>query len=392
MYTDKKGHTVPIKVLLIEDDEDDFFIINELLTNIHDRDFDVTWISNPQDSLILLRKNQHDVCLLDYRLGAYNGIELLKKAQAFEVSMPVIFLTGQGEYTVDIEAMKTGATDYLDKDGLTSPLLERAIRYAVDRATAAAKLKKAYDELEDRVRQRTNELRHANEKLHKASEQINSFAYSVSHDLKSPSVALIGITRRFYENYSDTLGEKGKKYCEQIKKAAERIYSLVGMVNSFIAAKEMPLKLEDVRLEEILHDIKINYSEQLSERRIKWVMPEKAPIIRADRMCLFRILINLVENALKYGGKDLRTISIGIEENSREYIFSVKDDGKGLKKVNNLDIFQPFERVNASHEIEGSGLGLAIVKEMVEKHRGDVWYDSGFDKGAVFYISISKFI
>jgi signal transduction histidine kinase len=102
--------------------------------------------------------------------------------------------------------------------------------------------------------------------------------------------------------------------------------------------------------------------------------------------------MNLVENAMKYGGSGLRSIRVGADENSREYIISIKDDGKGLKKMDNFDIFQPFERLDGSCKIKGTGLGLAIVKEMVEKHGGDVWYDSGDKKGATFYASISKSI
>jgi K+-sensing histidine kinase KdpD len=210
--------------------------------------------------------------------------------------------------------------------------------------------------------------------------------------LKSPSSSLIGLANRLYINYGNHLDEKGKTYCEYIRKAAEQIYSMVGLINSFITTKEMPLKLEEIHLEEIFNDITAIYFEQLSKREINWVMPKKLPIIRADRMCIFRIFTNLVENALKYGGNDLSSIYIRIDENSSEYIISVKDDGKGIIKNETHDIFQPFERVGENREIEGNGLGLAIVKEMVEKHGGNVWYDSGDGKGVTFYISISKFL
>ncbi len=385
-------NTQPVKVLLIEDDEDDYIIIRELLDRIHYRSFDVTWISNYQESLTLLKQNYHDVCLMDYRLGVYNGIELIKEAGDSGVSMPIIFLTGQGEYAVDIEAMKAGAADYLVKDSLTPLMLERSIRYAIERAAAAEKLKLAYDELEDRVKQRTKELRDANEKLRKATEKIKTFAYSVSHDLKSPSSSLIGLANRLYKNYGKQFDEKGKTYCEYIRKAAEQIYVLVGLINSYITAKEMPLNLEGIHLEEIFNDIATCYSGQFSEREIDWVIPDKLPVIRADRMCITRIFTNLVENALKYGGADLSRICIRADENSGEYIISIEDDGKGLKEIENHDIFQPFKRPGGNREIEGSGLGLAIVKEMVEKHGGNVWYDSVGGKGARFFISIPKFI
>lgn len=382
----------PVNVLLIEDDEDDHIIINALLSNIQSRRYNLTWISDYQDSLSVLTQGDHDVCLLDYRLGINNGIDLLKNAHALGVPIPVIFLTGQGEYSVDLDAMKAGAADYLIKDELTSTLLERSIRYALDRNAAALKLQNAHDELEDRVRQRTEELKIANEKLQVASDKIKSFAYSISHDLKGPSIGLIGLSRRLCEYYGNSLDSRGKLYCEQISKAAEQVYSLVEMINSFIKTKEMPLKLEDVYLEELFQNMKLNYSEQISERKLSWIVPEKPPVIRADKMCIVRILANLIENALKYGGRDLSTIKIGVIENSSEYILTIGDDGKGIEQVDGHDIFRPFERLETNFQTEGNGLGLAIVKEMAEKHGGAVWYDSGINKWTNFHVSISKFI
>lgn len=390
MDTVKADDAEPLKILLIDDDEDDYIIIKDLFTQIRDRSYVVTWVSTYNESRSFLLQNRHDVCLLDYFLSGFTGIDLLNEIENTEILMPVIFLTGQGEYSVDLRAMKAGAADYLVKSTLTAPLLERAIRYAIERANAASRIKKARDELEDKVKQRTSELREANRKLRRASDKIKSFAYSISHDLKSPSIGLLGLTRRLYEGYGEKLDNKGKLYCEQIRKAGEQIYSLVGMINNYIAAKELPLNLEDINLREILDYIRTNHADQLSERRIKWSVPDTLPVIRADRMCLSRILSNLVENALKYGGQNLTVIEISFEENSQEYILSVTDNGMGLNKIDDRDIFKPFERVGTEYKTEGSGLGLAIVKEMVEKHGGHVWYDSKAGSGIVFRLSIPK--
>ena len=392
MHKESDNIKIPVKILLIEDDEDDYVIIKELLTGIQGRKYNLTWISDYQNSLSTLKQDHHDVCLLDYRLGIYNGIDLLKETHDPGFLMPVIFLTGQGEYSVDLEAMKAGAADYLVKGELTTSLLERSIRYALERKTAALRLQKAYDELEEKVMKRTEELKRANEKLHIASGKIKSFAYSISHDLKSPAIGLAGLSRRLNENYANCLGDKGKVYCEQISKAAEQIYSLVEMINSFIKTKEMPLELEDVNLEEIFQNIKSNYSELIKERNLSWIIPRKLPVIRADRMCLTRIFSNLVGNALKYGGRNLSRIKIDIIENNFEYVLSTEDDGRGLRQIDEIDIFKPYERIDEEREAEGTGLGLTIVKEMAEKHGGKVWYESHRNKGTTFHVSISKFI
>lgn len=286
--------------------------------------------------------------------------------------------------------MKTGAADYLVKEMLTPSLLERSIRYALGRARTEHALREAHNKLEEKVRQRTAELSEANNKLMKSSEKIQSFAFSISHDLKSPATGLFGLTRRLCESYAKKLDKKGRTYCEQILAAAKQILSLVERINLFISEKEMPLTIEKLNLLELLNEIKEEFSDQMLDRKIRWLEPEGLPLIKADRLSIIRVFRNLVENALKYGGDSLSYVEIGFEETGNAYIISVSDDGPGLKRRKNEDIFLPFERMESARGTEGSGLGLAIVKEIAEKHGGEVWAGRNSDKGAIFYFSISR--
>src|SRR5437899_8784197 len=126
-----------IKVLLVEDDEDDAVIARDLFSEIAGRRFVVDWASSFQAGLEAMALNQHDVCLVDYRLGAQDGIELLRSAQERGCQAPVILLTGAGETKVDLEAMEAGAADYLVKTDLQRNSLDRSVRYALQRKRAA---------------------------------------------------------------------------------------------------------------------------------------------------------------------------------------------------------------------------------------------------------------
>ncbi len=128
-----------IRVLLVEDDEDDCFLVKELLQDIKSRVHKLDWANNYASALGIMPANKHDVCLVDYRLGAHNGVDLLKAAVAKGCTAPIIILTGMGEAEVDIAAMKAGAADYLVKGRIDSNQLERSIRYAVERNRAAAR-------------------------------------------------------------------------------------------------------------------------------------------------------------------------------------------------------------------------------------------------------------
>ncbi|HYV32985.1 MAG TPA: response regulator, partial [Candidatus Binatia bacterium] len=127
----------PLKVLLVEDDEDDYILARELFAEFRGERLQLDWRKNFATGLEAMTGNQHDVCLVDYRLGAQNGIELLRAALEGGCQAPIILLTGQGEHEIDLEAMKAGAADYLVKGRLDSGSLERSMRYALERKRAA---------------------------------------------------------------------------------------------------------------------------------------------------------------------------------------------------------------------------------------------------------------
>jgi light-regulated signal transduction histidine kinase (bacteriophytochrome) len=233
------------------------------------------------------------------------------------------------------------------------------------------------------------ERRQAEEALKKYSEKMKLFAYSVAHDLKNPAVGISGLAKRFHQQYRDVVDEKAKNYCDKILEAAEQIVALVDNINLYISSKEMPLKIESVSLSEILRTVREEYADQLDMRHVRWSQPESLPAIKADRLSLVRILRNLVDNALKYGGDDLHEIKIGYERSEPFHTLSVSDDGMGIGREDVGKIFEVFQRHKTSSGVTGTGLGLAIVKELAEKHSGEVWVEPASQQGTTFYVTLS---
>lgn len=228
------------------------------------------------------------------------------------------------------------------------------------------------------------------ETLRKTAEKIKLFAYSVSHDLKSPAVGLYGLTSLLQRQYGALLDEKGNSYCRQILKASEQIAALVEKINLYISGKEVALLIEDVPLKHILQMIKDEFSARLRSRGIRWKEPANPPVVRADRLGLLRVLRNLVDNALKYGGDDLSEIAVEYDVSDQHHILSVRDNGVGISREDSGKIFELFQRNDKTRGIEGSGLGLAIVKEIAEQHGGTVCVQPGPTGGSVFQISLSR--
>lgn len=122
-----------IKILLVDDDDDDHVITRNLLSEIEGWHFDLEWVDTYDVALERIRQQEHDVYLLDYRLGARTGLDLLRESLELGCEAPMILLTGQGDREVDLEATKAGAQDYLNKNNMNSTSLERSIRYAIER-------------------------------------------------------------------------------------------------------------------------------------------------------------------------------------------------------------------------------------------------------------------
>jgi K+-sensing histidine kinase KdpD len=228
------------------------------------------------------------------------------------------------------------------------------------------------------------------DKLLEKKNMIEFFAYSISHDLKGPAIAIHGISKLLNKKYGHILNDKGRDYCDKIQKTSEQIVTLVEKINIYVQAKVAPLNIEDIRIGGILGELKEEFSSALKSRHINWIKPEKDHIIKADRLSITRVLRNLVDNALKYGGDNLSKITIGYKEDENFHILSVGDDGVGIKKDQYEKIFRVYQREKTSRGVAGAGLGLAIVKDVAERHGGRVWAEPGAEKGTTFCVALSK--
>lgn len=226
--------------------------------------------------------------------------------------------------------------------------------------------------------------------LQASAEKIKLFAYSISHDLKNPAIGVHGLARLLHRRYQDLFDARGRACCEQILKTSEQIVTFIETINTFMSAKEAPLNIERIGLKELLHMVRAEYAVALDTRRVRWSEPVHLPEVRADRLGLVRILRNLVDNALKYGGDNLHEIRIGYEESADFHILSVQDDGVGIDKKHCEKIFRPFQRHGTSRGTEGTGLGLAIVKEIAGQHGGSVKAEPGPERGTIFSLSLAK--
>lgn len=161
-----------VRVLLVDDDEDDYIITRDILEEIDELSFELEWVSSYEEALDVIARDVQDVYIVDYRLGASNGLELIRQAQHMGSDKPFILLTGQGDVETDAQAIKAGAADYLLKGQIDAQMLERSIRHSIDRATNLRKIKQLNEQLEERVRERTKQLDEAITKLQYTNDSL----------------------------------------------------------------------------------------------------------------------------------------------------------------------------------------------------------------------------
>jgi len=255
----------------------------------------------------------------------------------------------------------------------------------------AGELKGLYTNLENKVKERTQQLAEANEALGRTNKELDDFTYIVSHDLKEPLRGVKAFSKLLTEDYSGKLDDEGKEYLKTISDSSARMTRLIEDLLNLSRIGRIKNMEPDIDLNEVLSDVQKNLVYALEERNVKLTIQPSFPKVTCDRIRISEVFSNLVSNAIKYTKKDIRpAVEIGWSDKNDFYEFYVKDNGIGIEKQYYDKVFQIFQRLHAKGEYEGTGAGLTIVKKIVENHGGKIWVESVPDAGSTFYFTLPK--
>jgi signal transduction histidine kinase len=363
-----------IRLLIVDDEAAHLRALCDTLGTL---DYETAGCGSGEEAIALLRSQSFDLILSDLKMPGMDGISLLRQALELDPTMMGIIMTGEGSISTAVAAMQSGAFDYILKPfklATALPVLARALKVRKLRADNAA--------LEAQVHRQLKQLEAANSDL-------ESFSYSVSHDLRGPLHVIEGFSNILASRHAQQLDEKGMHYLDRIRASVGQMNQLVEGLLRLSSVARQQLASQTVDMNALVHAV-------LDELHHEGLLPGSttlnvAPLPAAwgDAVLLRQALKNLLSNAAKFSARSERAeVSIGSMKREGEEVYFIRDNGAGFDMSYAQRLFEPFQRFHRPEEYAGTGVGLSIVQRVIARHGGRIWVETAAGEGACFYFSL----
>jgi two-component system NtrC family sensor kinase len=386
----------PKKILTVDDS---LTYLHEVATQLREEGYDVVSARSGEEALELLSVQSVDCILLDLVMPGLSGQETCRriKSSAAWRDIPLIMHTALEEPGAMIEGINAGADDYIAKSSDLEVL----------RARVRAQLRRKQFEDENRsireqLLQKELEVIAANsarelaetrsvfvEELERKNRELETFSYTVSHDLRAPLRSINSFSQILLEDYSDKLDSTGKSHLERVSSSAKRMGELIDDLLELSRVARAELSRGRIDLSAIARTILEDFSRNEPDRKVEWNVQDDL-VLNVDGRLMKVALENLLGNALKFTAKTATArIQFGTEQRDGGTVYFVRDNGAGFDMKYADKLFSPFKRLHGNDDFPGTGIGLATVHRIVDRHGGRIWADSTVGEGATFYFTIS---
>jgi signal transduction histidine kinase len=376
-------------ILIIDDKPSNIYVLEKLLER-SDRIF-LSATTGP-NGLMLALENTIDLIFLDVQMPEMDGFEVAQilKSNKRTRDIPIIFQSAEFKERHSImKGFEEGAVDYLAKP--LDPELTKAkvsvllkiqmqkkelVEKNISLEKADAKITKLNDQLENKISE-----------LEIVNKEIESFTYSVSHDLRAPIRSLEGYSKILIEDYASRLDDEGNRLLHIIRNNARKMDTLINDLLEFSRLGKKDIQKTTVNTDQLVRTIVSEISPGANNNT--QIKLHNLPPSNADYSLIRQVWVNLISNGLKYSSKkETPMVEIGSHLEASETVYYVKDNGAGFDMQYANKLFGVFQRLHKSSEFEGTGVGLAIVQRIISKHGGRVWGEGKPEEGATFYFSL----
>jgi signal transduction histidine kinase len=365
--------STPIRILVVDDEAAQ---MRALCDTLSDHGYQMTGFADASAALEVLQTERFALLLTDLNMPNVGGIDLLQAALNLDPDLVGVIMTGEGTIASAVEAMKSGAIDYILKPFKLSVILP-----VLSRALSIRQLRIDNAELERSVREHTLALETANKEL-------EAFSYSVSHDLRSPLTSIQGAADLLAHHYAEQVPPELRALIDMVSRNADQMKRLIEDLLRLSRLTHQKLEKCDVNVTALVNEILEGLSREETDRKVE-IRIDTLPDCVGDPGLLRQVFANLLSNAFKFTrGKPAPLIVVESREKRGETIYSVRDNGAGFDMESAGRLFGAFQRLHSDTEFDGTGVGLSIVRRIVERHGGRIWAEAEPGKGAVFSFSL----
>jgi PAS domain S-box-containing protein len=269
-----------------------------------------------------------------------------------------------------------------DESGLPLYFIAQ-VQDITERKDAEEMLRRLNSDLEQRVQERTR-------KLNEANKELESFSYSVSHDLRAPLRAMDGFSRILIEDYGNLLDEEGLRILDVIRGNTQKMGQLIDDILAFSRLGRKQVERSIIDVNELARDASVELGCGSTDSSLQFKIGS-LPEASGDKALMRQVLRNLLSNAAKYSRtKEAPIVEVGSYTENGDNVYYVRDNGVGFDMAYSNKLFGVFQRLHGPDEFEGTGVGLAIVQRIIQRHGGRVWAEAELNKGATFYFTLPK--
>ena len=338
--------------------------------------YTIEGFTSAREALAALKPGGFNLLITDLMMPEMDGIALIGAALKIDPALCVIVMTGHGTIDTAVQAMQSGALDYILK-----PFKLNAILPVISRALNVQQLRRQNAELQERERRHSEELT-------AAYQDLESFAYSISHDLRAPLRAIDSFGQILTEDFASALGEEGGRLLGHIRKGSQKMDQLIVGLLEFSRIGRQALKREIIDMSamaaSVAEEARVSHPGSTPSIEIA-----DLPSISGDAIVIRQVWSNLIGNALKYSANRTQpVVKVSGRIEGSEAVYQVEDNGAGFDMRYAAKLFGVFQRLHRAEEFAGTGVGLAIVQRIVVRHGGRVWAQGTPNAGATFHFAL----